>query len=191
MLERCGKGVLSDTKQGEKMHMKANSTFLHPSPPAGKNSPNAKAIADLLSGRRKNSYGVEGMRITGRSDWKKIIQVSDEMQRHVYEDVKKEFYQHGGMSGSSAAEHDAYYDRIHSYIKTLDAKDRSPATWTLSRLHLGLAHQVNQKVRDRIPSWTAGQPIPREILDEIFADDALLQDTMDTISGSKALNVTV
>lgn len=52
-------------------------------------NPNAKAIADLLSGRRKNSYGVEGMRITGRSDWKKIINVSDEMKQHVYEGVKR------------------------------------------------------------------------------------------------------
>ena len=54
-----------------------------------KNNPNAKAIADLLSGRRKNSYGVEGMRITGRTDWKRTIPVSDEMKQHVFEDVKK------------------------------------------------------------------------------------------------------
>ena len=40
---------------------------------------NEKAIADLLSGRRKNSYGVEGMRITGRTDWKRVINVSDEI----------------------------------------------------------------------------------------------------------------
>lgn len=154
-------------------------------------NPNAKAIADLLSGRRKNSYGVEGMRITGRSDWKKIINISDEMKQHVYEGVKKEFYKYGGMSGDSVLEHNAYYDKIHSYVKTLNAKDRSSATWTVSQLHLELAHRVNQSVKEKIPSWTSGQPIPHEILDEIFADDSLLQNSVSAISGNKELNMTI
>lgn len=79
-------------------------------------NPNAKAIEDLLSGRRKNSYGVEGMRITGRTDWKRMIPVSDEMKQHVFEDVKREFYKYGGMSGDNTAETDAYFDKIHSYV---------------------------------------------------------------------------
>ena len=49
-------------------------------------------IKDLLSGHFKNSYGVEGMDITGRSDWKRIVPVSDEMKNHVLADVKKAFY---------------------------------------------------------------------------------------------------
>lgn len=155
------------------------------------NNPNTKAIADLLSGRRKNSYGVEGMRITGRSDWKKIINVSDEMKQHVYEGVKKEFYKYGGMSGDSVSEHNAYYNKIHSYVKTLNAKDRSSATWTVSQLHLELAHRVNQSVKERIPSWTSGQPIPHDILDEIFADDTLLQNSVSAISSNKEFNTTV
>ena len=43
------------------------------------------------------------------------------MKQHVFEDVKKEFYKYGGMSGDSAAETDAYFDKIHSYVKTLKA----------------------------------------------------------------------
>ena len=134
---------------------------------------NEKAIADLLSGRRKNSYGVEGMRITGRTDWKRIINVSDEMKQHVLEDVKKEFYKYGGMSGDNAAETDAYYDKIHSYVKTLKASDRSPATWTLSQLHLDLAHAVTAAVKEKVPGWTNGKPIPSDVLDEIFADESI------------------
>lgn len=138
-----------------------------------KNNPNAKAIADLLSGRRKNSYGVEGMRITGRTDWKRTIPVSDEMKQHVFEDVKKEFYKYGGMSGDNIAETDAYYDKIHSYVKTLKASDRSPATWTLSQLHLDLAHAVTDAVKAKVPGWTSGQQIPSDVLDEIFADEKI------------------
>lgn len=138
-----------------------------------KNNPNAKAIADLLSGRRKNSYGVEGMRITGRTDWKRTIPVSDEMKQHVFEDVKKEFYQYGGMSGDHTAETDAYYDKIHSYVKTLKAGDRSPSTWSLSQLHLDLAHAVKHAVQEKMPGWTSGQQIPANVLDEIFADERI------------------
>ena len=132
-----------------------------------KSNSNAKAIDDLLSGRRKNSYGVEGMRITGRTDWKRIIDVSDEMN------VKKEFYKYGGMSGDNIAETDAYYDKIHSYVKTLKASDRSPATWTLSQLHLDLAHAVTDAVKAKVPGWTSGQQIPSDVLDEIFADEKI------------------
>lgn len=132
-----------------------------------------KAVEDLLSGRRKNSYGVEGMRITGRTDWKRSIHVSDEMKQHVFEDVKKEFYKYGGMSGDNTAETDAYYDKIHSYVKTLKAGDRSPATWTLSQLHLDLAHAVTTAVKEKVPGWTNGQQIPSDVLDEIFADERI------------------
>lgn len=138
-----------------------------------KSNPNAKAIEDLLSGRRKNSYGVDGMRITGRTDWKKIIDVSDEMKQHVFDDVKKEFYKYGGMSGDNKSETDAYFDKIHSYIKTLKPNDRSSAAWTLSQLHLDLAHAVNNAVKTKCPGWSSGQPITSDVLDEIFDDDSI------------------
>lgn len=152
---------------------------------------NAKAIEDLLSGRRKNSYGVEGMRITGRTDWKRIINVSDEMKQHVFEDVKKEFYKYGGMSGDSTSETDAYYDKIHSYVKTLKASDRSPATWTLSQLHLDLAHAVTAAVKEKVPGWTNGNPIPSDVLDEIFADESITSMVSGKSGTAKGLDIQV
>ncbi|RKI77458.1 hypothetical protein D7V83_18510 [bacterium 0.1xD8-71] len=152
---------------------------------------NEKAIADLLSGRRKNSYGVEGMRITGRTDWKRIINVSDEMKQHVLEDVKKEFYKYGGMSGDNAAETDAYYDKIHSYVKTLKASDRSPATWTLSQLHLDLAHAVTSAVKEKVPGWTNGKPIPSDVLDEIFADESITSMVAGKSGTAKGLDIQI
>ena len=156
-----------------------------------KSNSNSKAIEDLLSGRRKNSYGVEGMRITGRSDWKRIINVSDEMKQHVLEDVKKEFYKYGGMSGDNTAETDAYFDKIHSYVKTLKASDRSPATWTLSQLHLDLAHAVTTAVKEKVPGWTNGKPIPSDVLDEIFADESVTSIISGKSSGTKGLDVKI
>lgn len=130
-------------------------------------------LNDLLSGHFKNSYGVEGMDITGRSDWKRIVPVSDEMKKHVLEDVKKDFYKYGGMSGGSKSEDDAYYDKIHSYIKSANRQDRSAIGWTLSQLHLDIANEVNRAVKEKVPGWTPGQKIPSEVLDEIFASERI------------------
>lgn len=155
------------------------------------NNSGINTIDDLLSGHFKNSYGVEGMGISGKSDWKRIIKVSDEMKNHVLEDVKKSFYKYGGMSGSNVAEHDAYYDKIHSYVKTLNASDRRAAPWTLGQLHLELAERVTQAVKQKDSSWTPGKPISHEILDEIFSDDTLLQDCVNAISGKQRLDTKI
>lgn len=150
-------------------------------------------IDDLRSGHFKNSYGVEGMEITGRTDWKRIVNVSDEMKQHVYEDVKKEFYKYGGMSGDNAAETDAYYDKIHSYVKTLDLSTRRAAPWTLNQLHLEIAGRVTQAVKEKDPTWTAGRPISREILNEVFAGNTIYQDSVNALysKGSKGLDVQI
>lgn len=150
-------------------------------------------IDDLRSGHFKNSYGVEGMEITGRTDWKRIVNVSDEMKQHIYEDVKKEFYKYGGMSGDNTAETDAYYDKIHSYVKTLDLSTRRAAPWTLNQLHLEIAGRVTQAVKEKDPSWTAGKPISSEILDEVFAGDTIYQDSVNALysKGSKGLDVQI
>ncbi len=130
-------------------------------------------INDLRSGHFKNSYGVEGMNITGRTDWKRIVDVSDEMKAHVLKDVKMGYYKYGGMSGDNKAEEDAYYDKIHNYIKSVNKSDRSAVGWTLSQLHLDLANAVKTAVQKKIPSWTPGQQIPSDVLDEIFADESI------------------
>ena len=54
-------------------------------------------IEDLRSGHYKNSYGVEGMLLTGDPSQKRIIDVSDEMKNLVFENVKKAYYQYNGM----------------------------------------------------------------------------------------------
>ncbi len=72
------------------------------------------------------------------------------------------------MSGDNTAETDAYYDKIHSYVKSLDLSTRRAAPWTLSQLHLEISGRVTQAVKEKDPTWTAGKPISHEILDEIF-----------------------
>ncbi len=130
-------------------------------------------LEDLLSGHFKNSYGVEGMCVTGRSDYKKIITVSDEMKQHVLEDVKRAYYKYNGMSGDNEAEWDAYYRKNNEYYKTLKKEDRLSACWTLNQLHLGISKKVTAAIKAEVPGWTAGKHIPEGLLDKIFADESI------------------
>ena len=137
------------------------------------NAGGRNTLEDLLSGHYKNSYGVEGMCVTGRSDYKKIIPVSDEMKNHVLEDVKLGYYKYNGMSGDNEAEWDAYYRKNNEYYKTLRKEDRLSACWTLNQLHLGVSKKVTAAIKAEVPGWTTGKPIPEGLLDKIFADESI------------------
>lgn len=126
-------------------------------------------LEDLRSGKFKNSYGVEGMCVTGRSGWRKIIDAPDEMKQHVFEDVKNSYYKYNGMSGDNEAEWDAYYRTLNEYYKTLPVEDRLSACWTFNQLHLEISGKVTSAIKASIPGWSAGQPIPTDLLDRIFA----------------------
>lgn len=146
-------------------------------------------LEDLLSGHFKNSYGVEGMCVTGRSDYKKIIPVSDEMKQHVLEDVKMAYYKYNGMSGDNEAEWDAYYRKNNEYYKTLKKEDRLSAAWTLNQLHLGISGKVTSALKEKIPGWTAGQSIPKGMLDEIFADEGITSMVTGKSGGTKGIDL--
>lgn len=146
-------------------------------------------IEDLRSGRFKNSYGVEGMCVTGRSDYKKIIPVSDEMKNHVLEDVKMAYYKYNGMSGDNEAEWDAYYRKNNEYYKTLKKEDRLSAAWTLGQLHLGISNKVTSAIKAKVPGWTAGNYIPEGLLDEIFADESITSMVSGKAGGAKGLDI--
>jgi len=143
-------------------------------------------LEDFLSGHKKNSYGVEGMDVTGRSDYKKIVSISDEIKQHIYDDVKKAYYERNGMSGSDE-DMDAYYDKIHEYIKITDKEDRLSVTWTINQFSLSLADKVVSKIKEKDLKWEAGQHISKDILDEIFAEDKLFNDC---INEFKAMETT-
>ena len=100
---------------------------------------------------------------------------------------------YGGMSGDNIAETDAYYDKIHSYVKSLDLSTRRAAPWTLSQLHLEISGRVTQAVKEKDPTWTAGKPISHEILDEIFAGDIIYQDSVNALysKDSKGLDIQI
>lgn len=138
-------------------------------------------LEDFLSGHYKNSYGVEGMCVTNNPNARKIIQVSDEMKERVFQNVKDAFYKYNGMSGDNEAEWEAMARAKNEYYKTLKIEDRAAAAWTLGRLEAGFANQAAEAVKEKVPGWTYGKPIPTEVLDDIFAGGALYQDGVNAL----------
>ena len=78
-------------------------------------------------------------------------------------------------------------------MKSLDLSTRRAAPWTLSQLHLEIAGRVTQAVKEKDPTWTAGNPISHDILDEIFAGDTIYQDSVNALysKGSKGLDIQI
>ena len=130
-------------------------------------------LEDLLTGHYKNSHGVEGMVITKGSNRKRSMPVSDEMKQFVYNDVKDAFYKYNGMSGDNEAEQKRYSAAINDYLKTVKKEDRSATSWTLGQMKVNFANKVASAVKEKVPGWTYGKPIPSDVLDEIFADESI------------------
>lgn len=125
------------------------------------------------NGRMINSEGMEGMDISGGVNFRRLVPISEHMAEHAIEEVKKNFYEHGGMTGDNMAEADAYYQKIKDYLWTVDVDDRSAAAWTINQVHASAAEAVVQAVRERVPDWDWGKPIDSKILDGIFADETI------------------
>ena len=130
-------------------------------------------LEDQLTGHRKNSYGVEGMCVTNNPNARKIIKVSDEMKQRVFNSVKDAFYKYNGMSGDNEAEWEEMAQAKNNYYKTLKKEDRVAAAWTLGQLEISIGRKVASAVKEKVPGWTHGQPIPADVLDEIFADESI------------------
>ena len=130
-------------------------------------------LEDLLTGHYKNSHGVEGMVITKGSNRKRSMPVSDEMKQFVYNDVKDAFYKYNGMSGDNEAEQKGYSAAINDYLKTVKKEDSSATSWTLGQMKVNFANKVASAVKEKVPGWTYGKPIPSDVLDEIFADESI------------------
>ena len=148
--------------------MNGNNAFGRSSGAGGRNT-----LEDQLTGHRKNSYGVEGMCVTNNPNARKIIKVSDEMKQRVFNSVKDAFYKYNGMSGDNEAEWEEMAQAKNNYYKTLKKEDRVAASWTLQQLEISIGRKVASAVKEKVPGWTHGQPIPSDVLDEIFADESI------------------
>lgn len=102
--------------------------------------------------------------ITGRSDWKKIVSVSDEVKAELAEVVKQDFI---STNGKSIPEGTRRNDVINKYLNTLPSKQRSSASWTLDRMAGDYGSRLEALVKQNNPGWKSGDAFDTNILDQL------------------------
>ena len=126
-----------------------------------------------MSKTRNYFLTVSGNRIPAAFSGFRIAQVSDEMKQRVFNSVKDAFYKYNGMSGDNEAEWEEMARAKNNYYKTLKKEDRAAAAWTLGQLEISIGRKAASAVKEKVPGWTHGKPIPSDVLDEIFADESI------------------
>lgn len=102
--------------------------------------------------------------ITGRSDWKKIVSVSDEVKADLAEVVKEDFI---STNGKSIPEGTRRNDVINKYLSTLPSTQRSSASWTLQHMAGDYAARMEKLVRENNLGWKPGDAFDTSILDQL------------------------
>lgn len=126
-----------------------------------------------MSKTRNYFLTVSGNRIPAAFSGFRIAPVSDEMKQRVFNSVKDAFYKYNGMSGDNEAEWEEMARAKNNYYRTLKKENRAAAAWTLGQLEISIGRKAASAVKEKVPGWTHGKPIPSDVLDEIFADESI------------------
>lgn len=102
--------------------------------------------------------------ITGRSDWKKIVSMSDEVKADLAEVVKQDFI---STNGKSIPEGTRRNDIINKYLSTLPSKQRSSASWTLDQMAGDYGSRLEALVKKNNPNWKPGDAFDTNVLDQL------------------------
>lgn len=107
-----------------------------------------------------------GMDITGRSDWKKIVEVSDDIKEKVIEQTRKNFINGFGMVNEKS---ESFNELIKKHAQTLPVDERASTMWTLTQIKTAEAQKLVDIVRENNPIWKHGEPFDPNIFDEYFS----------------------
>lgn len=107
-----------------------------------------------------------GMDITGRSDWKKIVEVSADIKEKVIQQTRKNFINGFGMIDERS---ESFNELIKKHAQTLPVDERASAMWTLTQIKTEEAQKLVDIVREHNPIWKHGEPFDSSIFDDYFS----------------------
>ena len=102
--------------------------------------------------------------ITGRSDWRKIVSVSDEVKADLAEVVKQDFISTNGMGIPEGTKRN---DVINKYLSAIAPKDCASVCWTLDNMAGDYATKLANLVKEKNPGWKPGVAFDTRILDQL------------------------
>lgn len=107
-----------------------------------------------------------GMDITGLSDWKKIVEVSDDIKEKVIQQTRRNFINGFGMVND---ESENFNEFIKKHAQTLSVDKRASTMWTLTQIKTGEAQKLVDIVREHNPTWKHGEPFDPSIFKNYFS----------------------
>ena len=113
------------------------------------------------------------------------------MKQRIFNSVKDSFYKYYGMSGDNEAEWEILARAKNDYYKTLKVSDRVSAAYTLGQFEKSISEKVSNAIKEKIPGWTAGKPVPSDVLDEIFADESITSMVPGKSGGTKGIDMQI
>ena len=102
--------------------------------------------------------------ITGRSDWRKIVSVSDKVKTDLAEVVKRDFISTNGLGIPEGTKRN---DVINKYLSTIAPKDCASVCWTLDNMAGDYATKLANLVKEKNPGWKPGDSFDTSILDQL------------------------
>lgn len=108
-----------------------------------------------------------GMDITGRSDWKKIVEVSDDIKEKFIQQTRKNFVNGFGIVNDKS---ENFNEFIKKHAQTLPVDERASTMWTLTQIKTEEAKKLVHIAREHNPTWKHGEPFDSSIFDEYFSN---------------------
>ena len=102
--------------------------------------------------------------LKGRSDYKKIVPVSEQVKADLAEVVKQDFI---STNGKGIPEGSKRHDVVNKYLSTFSAKECASASWTLIKMAGDYATRMEKLVRENNPGWKPGDAFDTSILNQL------------------------
>ncbi len=100
--------------------------------------------------------------------YKVIIPISDEIKKKIYENVKKDFETTGIRARDDFDIIEEFYSMKRDYIKNIKGEEKAKAMWSVSEYRGEIHTRIEAKIRELDKKWDWGQPVKKEVLNEIF-----------------------
>lgn len=117
-----------------------------------------------------NTQGISGMSMHGKnpSEYRQIIDISDEGKQKLFDMVKSEFIQNNGvLEGDTTKRTEVFSD----YQRSIPEEDRLKATWTLQQLEFQYRSEFVSAVKRSNPNWDLGKPFDHDVIQKITIED--------------------
>lgn len=113
-------------------------------------------------------YGVD---ITDNpSAYKKLVPISDEVKKEIYENVKGDFERQGKVSKDDIRNIEKFYKIKEKYLSNVKQEDKPKTSWSMNQYHESVHTEIEAKIRELDPKWDWGQPVKKEVLNQVFGN---------------------